>query len=217
MALLSDKDKKYLEETFAKNLVSDVNLLFFKTSEKGKCEYCDAISDILHELATTSSKIKITEYDVEKDKKEAEYLKINKLPAIAIWGKKSYDIYYFGIPSGHEFSSLIEDIIDASRGETRLSNTTKEKLKSINKDINIKVFVTPTCPYCPIAVRLAHQFALENSKIRGCMIEAIEFQELSEKYGVMGVPKVVINDKVSFEGAVPEETFLEYVLQAANS
>jgi predicted DsbA family dithiol-disulfide isomerase len=53
--------------------------------------------------------------------------------------------------------------------------------------------------------------------IKGHMIEATEFMELAQHYGVMGVPKVVINDSVSFEGAYPEDAFLEYVLQAAKA
>ncbi|RLF83887.1 glutaredoxin, partial [Thermococci archaeon] len=82
---------------------------------------------------------------------------------------------------------------------------------------------TPTCPYCPMAVRMAHKFAIEhalagNDKILGNMIEAIEFPELADQYGVMAVPKVVIKvdgeDKVSFEGAYPEKMFLEKLLEA---
>ncbi len=129
-------------------------------------------------------------------------------------GKKIYNVIYFGIPAGHEFSSLLGDIIDASKGTTPLSKVTKEKLKSVTKPIDIKVFVTPTCPYCPQAVRIAHQFAIENSMIRSSMIEAQEFTELSNKYSVMGVPKIIINDSAYLEGAQPEEVFLEYVLQA---
>jgi alkyl hydroperoxide reductase subunit AhpF len=76
------------------------------------------------------------------------------------------------------------------------------------------VLQTPTCPYCPRAVRTAHQFAMENDKIKSAMIEAMEFYDLANQYSVMAVPKIVINDDVSFEGALPEENFLEYVLSA---
>jgi predicted DsbA family dithiol-disulfide isomerase len=51
--------------------------------------------------------------------------------------------------------------------------------------------------------------------IKANVIDAMEFPQIGLKYGVMGVPKTVINEKVEFLGAVPEEVFLQYVLQAA--
>jgi Thioredoxin domain len=64
-------------------------------------------------------------------------------------------------------------------------------------------------------VRLAHSFALENPLIAADCIEATEFPELAGKYRVYAVPKTVINEEASFEGALPEEFFLERVLEAA--
>ena len=89
-----------------------------------------------------------------------------------------------------------------------------EIIKKVDKPVNIMVFVTPTCPYCPLAVRTAHKFAIENENITASMIEATEFPELSNRYSVFAVPKVVINDKVSFEGAIPEEAFAKKVIEA---
>ncbi|MGC8699929.1 MAG: protein disulfide oxidoreductase [Candidatus Micrarchaeia archaeon] len=215
MGFLNDKDVKYIKDLFEKNLDSEVNLMLFVDSPE-KCQYCKDTIELLTELANTSPKIKLIVYDINKNSKEAKFLGVDKTPALIIGGKKVYNIYYFGIPAGHEFAALLEDIVDASRGTTRISNTTKEKLKEIKDPVEIKVFVTPTCPYCPRAVRIAHEFAMENDKIKGVMIEAMEFYDLANQYSVMAVPKIVINDEVSFEGALPEEEFLNYVLSAVN-
>ncbi len=169
---------------------------------------------MLNELSATSPKLKLTVYDIKEHEKEAKFLGVEHVPALVLGGKKIYSIYYYGIPAGHEFAALLEDIVDASNNVTRLSADSKSKLKAITKPVEIKVFVTPTCPYCPRAVRTAHQFAMENDKIKGVMIEAMEFNELANKYGVMAVPKIVINENTSFEGALPEEEFLQYVLSA---
>ena len=214
MGLLKDSDKKTVTELFSKNLESDVNLMLFYDSP-ARCELCAQTRDLVKEVASLSTKIKVAEYDIGSAQKEAKFLGIDKTPAIVIGGKKLYNVVYYGIPAGYEFSSLLEDIIDASRGATRLSQITKERLKEVKTPVEIKVFVTPTCPYCPKAVRIAHQFAMENNMIKGHMIEATEFMELAQRYSVMGVPKIVINDDLSFEGAYPEDAFLEYVLQAA--
>jgi predicted DsbA family dithiol-disulfide isomerase len=62
---------------------------------------------------------------------------------------------------------------------------------------------------------MAHKFAIENDLIRAEVIDVSEFPHLAHKYGVMGVPKTVISEKVEFVGAVPEEIFLEHVLLAS--
>lgn len=217
MSLINEADKKQIFEMFSKNVSGDVNLMLFYDPSEAKCPYCNATIELIKELSGMEKRITLTMYDINESQKEAKFLGIDKVPALIVGGKKIYNVVYFGIPSGYEFSSLLSDIIDASNGTTSLSDDTKEKLKAVNKPIDIKVFVTPTCPYCPGAVRLAHQFAMENRMIRSSMIEAQEFMELAGKYAVMGVPKTVINDTASLEGAQPEEMLLKYVLEANSS
>lgn len=66
-------------------------------------------------------------------------------------------------------------------------------------------------------MRLAQQMAVASDRVRATAIEATEFPDLSRAYRVMAVPKVVINDRVQFEGALPEHEFLAAVLQAAGA
>jgi len=65
-------------------------------------------------------------------------------------------------------------------------------------------------------VRLAQHMAIASDRVRAECIEANEFPELSQRYRVMAVPKVVINDAVEFEGALPEPDFLSAVLRAVD-
>ena len=78
----------------------------------------------------------------------------------------------------------------------------------------MQVFVTPTCPYCPQAVRLAHMMAMESDLVVGDMVEATEFPHLSQKYQVMGVPRTVINEGTFVEGAVPVGMLMDKVKEA---
>jgi predicted DsbA family dithiol-disulfide isomerase len=64
-------------------------------------------------------------------------------------------------------------------------------------------------------VRLAQHMAIASDRVRAECIEANEFPDISQRYHVMAVPKVVINDRVEFEGAYPEPEFLKAVLRAA--
>lgn len=212
--MLDNDTRKYVSELFSKELEGEVNIMLFTHSNSAKCETCKYVEDLMSELAAIDGRLKLTKYDMSENPKEAKFLGIDKAPAMVLGGKKIYNLYYFGIPSGHEFAALLEDITDVSKNRTRLQDSTKERLRKIDTAVNIKVFVTPTCPYCPMAVRMAHQFTIENSRISSQMIEAVEFPELAQKFGVMGVPKIVINDGPSFEGAVPENVFLQKVLEA---
>lgn len=65
-------------------------------------------------------------------------------------------------------------------------------------------------------MRLAQHMAVASDRVRTTAIEATEFPELSRAYRVMAVPKVVMNDRVQFEGALPEPQFLEAVVRAAS-
>lgn len=211
MSLLKEDDRNYLIEEFGK-MVKDVEIVHF-TSEK--CDYCEDTIKILEEVAGLTDKIHLKIYDVKKDEETAKNYNIeNMFPATILVNDNSTSIRFYGMPSGYEFGSLIEMILEIGKGTPTLKQETIERLKKIDKPVNIKIFVTTTCPYCPSAVVTAQKFSMANRMIESYMIEASEFPELSSKYDVYSVPKVVINEKVQFEGAAPEEQFLNYIFEA---
>jgi len=213
MELISDEDKKFIKEKFENEMENEVRIIYF--TEHFKCRYCAETREILKITSDLADgKISLEVHEFEKERELAERYKVDKIPATLIFGKEEYKVRFFGIPSGYEYSTLLEDIIDVSRGKTNLKENIKEEVKKIDEDIHIQVFVTPTCPYCPLAVRIAHQMAIENKHITGDMVEVIEFPHLAQKYSIMGVPKIVINDAREVVGAVPEEMFLEEVKAA---
>ncbi len=212
MPILKEREKKLIAEKLNRNMENDVRLIVF--TQDFECEYCATNRELMEDLASLSDKIKLEVFDFEKDYEKAQRWGIDKIPATAVFGIREYGIRFFGLPTGYEFPAFIDTIIDASRGTTKLQPIVKEKIKNVKEPVHIQVFVTPTCPYCPRAVRVAHQLAIENELIRADMIEAIEFPQLANKYDVIAVPKTIINDVVSFEGALPEMQFVEYVLSA---
>ncbi len=215
MPLIGERDRKILRQEF-QYLTNPVKLVVF--TQEVECQYCRETRQIAEELAELSDKLSVEVYDFLADQASVQAYRVDKIPAIAIvrGGErpKDYGIRYYGIPSGYEFSSLVEDILMVSSGESGLSQETKEAIAGIRVPVHIQVFVTPTCPYCPRAVRLAHQLALESDWITADMVEAIEFPHLAYKYEVMGVPRTVINETYHIEGAVPEHMLVERLLQA---
>jgi len=215
MGMLKEEDKKYITDQFKDKLTSPVKVLLF--SQKLECEYCRPTEEILTELADLSDKITLDIRNLQIDSKDAKAYGVDKVPAIILLGEddKDFGIRFFGIPSGYEFSSLLAGIIDVSTGASDLPSDLVSKIEAIDKPVDIKVFVTPTCPYCPGAVRAAHKIALANpGKIRAEMIESTEFPHLANKYAVYGVPKTVINENVQFEGAMPDQAVVDQVLAA---
>ena len=212
--VFSDTEMKTIEKKF-ESLENDVEIIMF--TQEHECHFCKETRDFVRKVGESSPKIKTTVYDFVNDEDKAKKYGIGKIPAIAIIGKTDYGIRYYGLPAGYEFTVLLDDIVDVSKGTTPLPDTIKQKLAGINKPVHIQVFVSPTCPYCPTAARISRRFAIENENIRSDVIEMTEFPHLVQKYGVMSVPHITINGDTSFVGAQPPEVFVEQILMALRS
>ena len=145
MALLKEEDRQHLIEEF-KTLQNPVVLLMF--TQEMECQYCRETRMIAEEVAELSDSISLEVYNFVTDTEVAERYGIDKIPAIAILqggeNPTDYGIRFYGIPSGYEFSSIIEDILMVSQGESGLSDTTKTQVAALAEPVHIQVFVTPT-------------------------------------------------------------------------
>jgi glutaredoxin-like protein len=195
-------------------LTNKVKILFF--TQELECQYCGETKQILTELSEISDKLQLEIKNFVTDKDDAVKFGVDKIPATVLLDEngKNYGIKFYGIPSGYEFASLLEDIKMLGTGVSGLSKEVEEEIKKIDSDVHMQVFVTPTCPYCPQAVVTAHKFAFVNEKIKGDMVEATEFPHLSQKYNVRGVPRTVINEDIFIEGAAPEQMVFDKVKEA---
>lgn len=211
MPLLNEEIRQEVAK-FLEGLPNPVRLVMF--TQEFECEYCQDTRQLVEELAEISDRIVAEIYDFQADQAKAEELGIDKIPAIAVIGEKDYGVRFYGIPSGYEFTSLLYAIRYVSEGKTELSDATLKFLEGLTQPVHIQVFVTPTCPYCPQAVTLAHQMAVASPMVRADMVEATEFPHLAYRYHVMGVPRTVINEKVHIEGAVPESYMLAKLQEA---
>jgi glutaredoxin-like protein len=215
--LLNDDVKDQIRQIFV-DLEEPVRLLFF--GEKNECDYCDDTRQLVEEVTALSDKLGVEVFDLADNAEKARLYRVDKAPGLVIArsngaGLQDFGIRFAGIPSGHEFSSLIQDILLVSRGDSGLSQETREFLSQLSEPVLLQVFVTPTCPYCPNAVILAHQMALESPLVDAEMVEAMEFYELSEQHNVSGVPHTVINNGVnSVVGSVPEDHLVAEIKKA---
>jgi len=185
-------------------------VLFTKTTD---CESCEPTLQIINEVKEISDKIRIKVYDLEKDTAEVAKYNIEMAPSFVILDKDDQykGVKFNGVPAGHEFNSFLSALVEMSGNESDVPADFAARVAKIDKPVNIKVFVTMSCPHCPGAVQKAHKLAMMNKNVVGEMIEAQTFYELSEKYNVSGVPKIVINDTIELIGNQPIETFLSSI------
>lgn len=213
MAFIREEDKAEIREQVGQ-LTNNVRILAFTQEEN--CQYCGEVESILTEFSEIFDKVKLEKYDIEKDSEVAKAYGVKRAPAIAIIGAKDYGIRYYGLPAGYEFVALLSAVRMVGSDNPELAPETVEQLSKITKPVHIQVFVTPSCPYCPNAVTLSHQFAMASELVTADAIEATEFPELAMQYNVRGVPRIVVNEDHHFEGALPENWFVEEVVRAVN-
>ena len=151
---ISDKDKETLRQMFDERLTAEVTISLFTQRLTGltlpgvdpqQSRFCADANQLMEEVASLSDKIRLEMYDfVTSGEKVREY-RIDKIPAIVLeGGEDSVAPRFFGMPSGYEFSTFLQDILDVSNNTIELEEDTQEQLKLIERPVHIQVFVTPT-------------------------------------------------------------------------
>ncbi len=211
MGVLAEKDREKLMKLF-ESLLQDVKVVVF--TQEFECGFCQTTRQILEEVSALSQKISLEVYDFVKDDALVKKYGVSGIPATILIGDRDYGIRFYGTPAGYEFTTLIQDIIMISRRDPGLSKEVLDELSKVDQPVHIQVMISPTCPYCAAAVGAVHRFAMANDNITGDMVELAEFPHLAVKYNVQGVPKIIINEKESVTGALPDMDLAKEVLKA---
>jgi glutaredoxin-like protein len=215
MGLLDDNTKKEVND-FLKGMESRIRIVFFDSTEGS---YSKELNMLLEEIKGATDKIELEKYNFEKDNEMVKKYGADMAPLIIFEGKNKGKVRFYGIPSGHEFGGFLSTLVEISKGDTvEFSEDLKKKIKEIDFPLRLDVFVTPQCPYCPGAVRLAQAMAILNKNIIGSGVEAVEFSEWADKNSVRSVPKTVIaaNGKkiLALDGLLPPDMLLDKIMDA---
>ena len=146
MPLLSTKIQADVSKAL-EGMAGPVKLVMFTQAAQAlECEMCGETRALVEEIAALApaGKLTVEVKDFVTDTAAVETYKVDKIPAIAIVGAKDYGIRFYGIPAGYEFSSLMDDIVTVSKGESGLAPATQAAVARISQPVHIQVFSTPT-------------------------------------------------------------------------
>ena len=220
------KEQELIQQKFAAELLGPVKIDYFTEREisltvpgRTPCAYCKPTREMLQELAALSDLISLRVHIFDEAAEARTKFGIERIPGIVLRGPSPDGpaFKFYGMPGGTEFPSFLEAIVDISLGEVLLSEQSVRELKKLRDEITVRVFVTPTCGYCPQMMRAAYQLSLANPKVRAEVIEVNEFTDLGDRYQVRAVPLTVIADKVAIPGAMHPDALVEQVVKAAGA
>lgn len=148
------------------------------------------LEQFIRELAMLTDKLRLEITDSREDAPCVE---------LCLADGASTGLAFHGVPSGHEFTSFVLGLYNAAGPGQPLDEETKKRIAEITRPVDMKLLVTLSCSMCPDLVQAAQRIAAENPNITAHVYDIHHFEDLKNKYHVMSVPCLVINDtEVSF-------------------
>jgi thioredoxin reductase (NADPH) len=201
--MASEAYLRQLRKTF-EQLPNDIPLILFV--EKGADDvFAHATRQVIRAFRELSPRITLKEYDLSHEM--ARRYQVASSPTLLI-APATYSIRWLGAPMGEEARTFLEALILVGMGSSHLSEQSRKVLQRIDTPRRVKVFVSPTCPYCPQQAVNAIKAAIERPE--QVSLEIIDIQsepELANQYSAQSVPQAFANDVLIGHGAQPEEVF----------
>ncbi len=216
MTLLTDDVKKQVRPRLAE-LAHDVELEVYTGSSlvvpgRDPTGHQREALTLLRDVAELSDKVSVIETPIAGNE-TARAAGITRAPTIVFRrkGETRTNLRFLGLPSGYEFSTLLEAIRMVGSDER-----VEDAVGDLSQTVLLQTFVTPTCPHCPRAVLTAFELALGNDRIVAEGVEATEFPILSQTYRISSVPDTIIDGdpRQRVLGAQPKQQFVEAVRSA---
>jgi alkyl hydroperoxide reductase subunit AhpF len=142
MPLITEEVAAQLKDEF-KALKNPVRLAVFSQALADPAS--EQVKRMVEELGAIDERLKVEAWNFVLDKEKVEAMGIKRIPAIAVMPEdKDYGIRLYGLPSGYEFGTLIDAILDVSEGDSQLTEATRVALAALEKPVHVQVFSTPT-------------------------------------------------------------------------
>ncbi len=203
--ILTADMREALGESF--KLLREPVLVMLFTKEGVNDQYNDIATALIREISETEPRIK-AEFHKVGDEASGKY-KVERSPTLLIAPEK-YSIRFTGAPLGEEGRTLVMALIMASTGKPAVTEDSLKRLEKIKEKRHARVFVSPTCPYCPQQSLYAVSAAVARPDlVTAEIVEIYENRDLAEKHAALSVPKTFIDGVNTSQGLEPEEYFME--------
>jgi len=208
--LIPDDVKQTIRKTFEDTLKEDVAIEVF-TGSGTNDQFNETAVALLKALAPLSDKLKVTFHTIGDE--QSVKRGVTRTPSILIAPDK-YRIRFTGAPMGEEGQSFLTAIIMASTGKAILSEPSIKLIsEQLHEKRDIQVFVSPTCPYCPLQVLSAVSAAIAKPDLVSAeAVEIYENRDLAESLGSLAVPQTFMNNTFTGAGLQPEPLFMEALM-----
>ena len=194
---------RQLRKTF-EQLPNDIPLLLF-ADKGGDNVFAQATRQVIRAFREISPRITLKEYDLHHEL--ARKHDVESSPTLLI-APDTYAIRWRGAPMGEEARTFLEILLMVGLGKSNLSEASRKVIRRIDSPRRVKVFVSPTCPYCPQQAVNAVKAAIELPKLVSLEIVDIQCEpELAQQYSAQSVPQAFANDVLIGHGAQAEEVF----------
>ncbi|MEP4892560.1 MAG: alkyl hydroperoxide reductase subunit F [Aliiglaciecola sp.] len=187
-------------KSYTKNMTNSVALVL----QTGEHEKRQELVQFLTSLCSVSDNLTLIERDDNLRSPLTFKLEVDD---------KANGISFSGIPSGHEFNSLILAILQSSGTDLKLDKTLQSMVQKVKDDLHFEVFISLSCHNCPDVVQSLNQFALLNDTISTEMLDGGLFPELIEQRNIQGVPSVYLNGELFANGKIDTAQLVDKLIQ----
>lgn len=202
---VSETDKGTLQRRLELMKDEVTILVFAQTDPLSK-----QLVDFAHMIESLAPKVRLDIQTPDDGRNQAmKGLHIERWPVLLLEKGDFNRIRYYGIPLGYELPAFVDALVELSSSTTALSPKAKATLSTVRRKADIKVFVLPTCPFCPTVARHAYRGAIESQKVTAEIIDSQMFPDMATRHAVMGVPKIVLNDNLDITGAITDVEFFD--------
>lgn len=206
---LDDNIQNQLKDIFAK-FDKKVKVVLIKDPEIAKSIQME---EFLSEISSLSDKIDFHSLNKNENLELEKKVDAERFPTIAFFDQDNNfkGIKFSTLPGGHELNSFILALYNIAGAGQKISEESKKKIDGISTPQKIKIGVTLSCSRCPESVQSAQRIAIENSNIAVEVIDVFTFPKFREKFEIMSVPAIIIDDKLVGFGQKNIEQFLDLI------
>ncbi len=206
---LDDNIQNQLKDIFSK-FDKIVKVVLIKDPEIAKSIQME---EFLSEISSLSDKIEFQSLNKNENLELEKKIDAERFPTIAFFDQDNNfkGVKFSTLPGGHELNSFILALYNIAGAGQKISEESKKRIDSISTPHKIKIGVTLSCSRCPESVQSAQRIAIENSNLDVEVIDVFTFSKFREKFEIMSVPAIIIDDKLAGFGQKNIEQFLDLI------